>query len=236
MRTVAGELETGLSRLFKEPTKLTAAGRTDAGVHASGQVVSFTTARSSFPFDRLAVALNSALPSDVSVRDAAVVDDTFSARFSAVERTYVYTILNRREPSALLARYAHHVWEPIDLDRFSDGVVSLIGTHDFRSFCGTPPENENTVRTVKTLTVRAIGDILRVQIAADGFVHRMVRTIVGTLIECGLGRRDPATMPSVVAARSRASAGPTAPPQGLCLAGVRYRDGYNSYAEPPIGL
>ena len=234
LRSVQSVLETALSRIFEEPIKLAAAGRTDAGVHASGQVVSFTTARSSFPFERLSLALNSALPNDVSVRDAAVVDPEFSVRFSAVERSYVYAIFNRRSPSALLATTAYHVYAPLDLDAFGDGAAHLIGKHDFRSFCGTPPDNDNTVRTVKTLTVRRHGDLVRIGITADGFVHRMVRTIVGTLIECATGRRDPSAIPAILGARMRSAAGLTAPARGLYLAGVLYRDGYDSYSEPPL--
>ncbi|MBV8489815.1 MAG: hypothetical protein JO199_04720, partial [Candidatus Eremiobacteraeota bacterium] len=108
-RTVAGVLEAALSGMLDEPVKVTGAGRTDSGVHACGQVVSFSTARA-FPFERLTIALNSALPSDVTVRESAVASDDFSARFSAIERTYVYAILARREPSALLRNAAYHVW------------------------------------------------------------------------------------------------------------------------------
>lgn len=234
VRTVAGDLEIALSRLFEEPIKVSAAGRTDAGVHACGQVVSFATTRVRFPFERLALALNSALRNDVSVRDATVVDATFSARFSAIERTYIYAILNRPTLSALLTRYAAHVWTPIDIDRFADASRACIGTHDFRSFCATLPENGITVRTIHALTVQRRGDLIRVQVTGNGFLHKMVRTIVGTLIECGTGRRDPDSMESAIAACDRKAAGMTAVAHGLYLAGVVYRDGYDSYGEPPI--
>lgn len=233
MRTVAGELERTLTLLLQHGVKITAAGRTDSGVHATGQVVSFST-EAAFPFDRLAIALNSALPKDVSVRDVAVVPGEFSARFSAVERAYVYAIYNRREPSPLLARHAYHAWNPIDLDRFLEGAKHLAGEHDFRSFCGMLPESGPTIRTVKMLDAQRRGDMIRVEIRADGFLHRMVRTIVGTLVECGTGRRDPADIPGILQARDRAAAGLTAPPQGLYLAGVRYKDGYDSFKEPPV--
>jgi tRNA pseudouridine38-40 synthase len=233
VRTVAGELERVLSQLLQHPVKITAAGRTDAGVHASGQVVSFQTG-AAFPFERLAIALNSTLPKDVGVRDVAVVGERFSARFSAVERTYVYAIHNVREPSPLLRTYAFHVWNAIDLERFIAGAQPLLGEHDFRSFCGMLPESGPTIRTVKALTVQRRGDLLRVEIRADGFLHRMVRTIVGTLVECATGRRDPDAMPQILAACDRSAAGLTAPPQGLYLAGVRYKDGYDSFKEPPV--
>ena len=233
MRTVGGDLAATLSRLFEEPVKLSAAGRTDTGVHASGQVVSFTTARS-FPFDHLAIALNSALPADISIREAGVADADFSARFSARQRRYVFAILRRREASALLARYAYHVWRELDIERMREAARHLLGEHDFASFCGVAPESGNTVRTVAHLEIEERGDLLRIDVAADGFLHRMVRTIAGTLVECGIGRREPASLAAVLAARTRTAAGHTAPPQGLYLAGVRYPDGYDSFAEPPL--
>lgn len=219
-----------LSQLLQEETKITGAGRTDTGVHASGQVVSFHTTRS-FPFERLAIALNSALADDVSVRDVNVVDGTFSARFSARERSYVYAILHRKDRSALLAHRAYHVYGNLDLAAMREGARHVVGEQDFRSFCGTLPEGGVTIRTVKSLVVEEDGEVVRVRISADGFLHRMVRTIVGTLVECGLGRRDPATIPNVIAARDRRAAGLTAPAHGLYLAGVKYVDGYDSYAE-----
>lgn len=233
VRTVAGELEAVLSRLFDEPIDIAGAGRTDSGVHACGQVISFSTARD-FPFERLAVALNSALPPDISVRDASVAGSEFSARFSAVERTYVYAILARHERSALLRTAAYHVWRRLDVDAMLTASQALIGTHDFRSFCGILPENGITVRTVRALTLERRGDLIRLLISADGFIHRMVRTVVGTLVECGIGRRTPESFSGIVEARDRARAGLTAPAHGLYLAGVRYQDGYDSYAEPPV--
>ena len=232
-RTVAGEIEHALEKLLEEPVKITGAGRTDTGVHASGQVISFITSRS-FPFERLTIALNAALPHDISVRGAVPVQRGFSARFAARERTYVYAILNQRDRSALLAHRAYHVYRhALDLDAIGDAAAHLIGKHDFRSFCGVLPENGVTVRNVHSLTIARQDDLVRIAISADGFVHRMVRTIVGTLVECGLGRRDPATMPAILAARDRRAAGLTAPAHGLYLAGVRYDD-YDSFKEPPI--
>ncbi len=233
LRTVADVLESTLTRLFEEPVKVAAAGRTDAGVHACGQVVSFTTARA-FPFDRLDLALNAMLPGDVAVRDAAVVAGAFSARFSATERTYVYALLADRRPSPLLARRAYRVWRALDVAAMRDAAAPLRGEHDFRSFCASLPDGGVTVRNVRLLEIERRGDLVRVVIAADGFLHRMVRTIVGTLVECGSGRRLPGEMQSVLAARDRRLAGHTAPPHGLYLAGVRYGDEYDSFAEPPV--
>ena len=219
--------------MMSETVKIAGAGRTDTGVHASGQVISFSTARA-FPFERLAIALNSTLPEDISVRDVAIVEPRFSARFSALERTYVYMIHNERQRSALLAHRAYHVYHALDLDEMREAAQHLLGEHDFRSFCGMLPEHGPTIRTVKTLKLEPHGPYLRIQISADGFLHRMVRTIVGTLVECGIGRRDPATIPAILTARARAAAGLTAPAHGLYLAGVKYNDGYDSFKEPPL--
>jgi tRNA pseudouridine38-40 synthase len=231
VRTVAGVLESALSQLFAEPVKVTGAGRTDSGVHATGQVVS-TPTQTEFPLERLLAALRGLLPDDLSVREVAAVEADFSARFSARERTYVYVILNRPQPNALLARYAYHVpWE-LDLDVMRTAAAHLVGEHDYRSFAAaveTP-----TVRRVVCLEVAPCGDLLRIEIAADGFLHHMVRTIVGTLVECATGRRRPGQIPELLGARDRSPVGPTAPAHGLYLAGVRYPDGYDSFAEPPV--
>ncbi len=225
-------MEGALSRLFEEPVKITGAGRTDSGVHATGQVVSLATG-SGFPFDRLLVALRGILPPDLSVRESEIVETGFSARFSARERTYVYAVLNRRERNALLARYAAHVPPPLDLEAMRAGAAHLVGERDFRSFAAARPD-ERTVRCLRRLEIEPRGELVRLEAAADGFLHHMVRTIAGTLLECGTGRRDPAGLAAVLAARSREAAGPTAPAHGLYLAGVRYAGGYDSFAEPPI--
>jgi tRNA pseudouridine38-40 synthase len=231
-RTVAGVLEDALTSLFGEAVKVTGAGRTDSGVHACGQVVSLET-QAGFPFERLLVALRAVLPLDVSVREASVVESGFSARFSAVERTYVYAILNRGEPSALLARYAWHLPRQADPALMREAAAHLIGEHDFRSFA-TAAAGGPTVRNLRRLEVELRGDLIRVEVAADGFLHHMVRTIVGTLVESATGRRPPGGLPAILAARDRLAAGSTAPAHGLYLAGVRYADGYDSFAEPPL--
>jgi tRNA pseudouridine38-40 synthase len=226
-------LEDALTKLFGDPVKVTGAGRTDSGVHASGQVISFTPGRE-FPLDRLQVALQSLLPKDLSVRDAAVVDDTFSARFSARERTYVYVILNRSVADALLARYACNIRRPLDEAAMRAGAAPLVGQHDFSAFAAVVPGG-NPIRTLRRLDIERFGDSVRIEVVADGFLHHMVRSIVGTLVECGAGRRDPESVAGILASGDRASAGPTAPPHGLYLAGVRYADGYDSFAEPFAG-
>lgn len=234
VRTVAGVLEEALAQIFAGSVKVTGAGRTDSGVHATGQVVSIVPERD-FPLERLLPALNGHLPPDCAVRGVAEVEPSFSARFSAVERTYVYAVLNRAERSPLLARNTWQVSRPLDVAAMRAAAEPLVGSHDFRSFATVPPE-QATTRTVRLLRVETRGDLLRIEIAADGFLHHMVRSIVGTLVECGAGRRAPSDVPRILQACERSAAGQTAPARGLFLAGVRYPDGYDSFAEPPIFL
>jgi tRNA pseudouridine38-40 synthase len=234
MRTVSGEIERVLSRLFAEPIKISVAGRTDAGVHAIGQVISFS-AHDRFPIERLAIALNSNLPADVSARDAARAEPRFSARFHAIERRYTYVALNRRAPSAVLRRFAHHEYRSVDLERMRRAALTLIGEHEFRSFCGGPPETDSTIRTLHELIVEREGDLLRFHFRGSGFLRRMVRIITGTLLEIGVGKIPLADLTGILAARDRRLAGPTAPPEGLYLTGVRYPD-FDSAPLEPHGL
>jgi tRNA pseudouridine38-40 synthase len=199
------------------------AGRTDAGVHASAQVISFVS-HDAFPVDKLPIALNTALPLDLTARDAARVDAEFSARLSALERRYTYTILNRREPSAVMRRFAHFEYRPLDLERMRAAAAHLVGEHDFVTFCGEYPERGGTVRTIDAIDLERDGDVVRVHVRGRSFLHRMVRIVAGTLLEVGAGRREPDDARAMLAARDRRVAGPTAPPCGLCLVDVRYPD------------
>jgi tRNA pseudouridine38-40 synthase len=232
LRTVAGTLEGALCALFHAEISIAAAGRTDAGVHATGQVVSFKTPRT-FPIERLALALNSTLPLDVSVRDAAIAERDFSARFDAYERVYEYLILNRPMPSAVLRRWTHHVHKPIDDELLLHAGQRFVGTHDFLAFCGVLPEYGGTERTVNSFEVDREDDIIRIRIAAEGFLHRMVRIIVGTALEAATERREHHEIPEIIASKDRRRAGYTAPPNGLFLAGVRYRT-FDSYVRPTL--
>jgi tRNA pseudouridine38-40 synthase len=199
------------------------AGRTDAGVHAAGQVVSFV-AHDAFPIDKLSIALNTSLPPDLSARDAARVAPAFSARNSALERRYVYAVLNRRDPSAVLRRFAHHEYRKLDVDAMRAGAAHLIGEHDFVTFCGVLPDRGGTVRTVEAIDITHDGELVRLEVRGAGFLHRMVRIITGTLLDVGAGRSTPNDVAEMLAARDRRRAGTTAPPHGLVLAGVTYRD------------
>ena len=226
LRTVAGVLEDALSQLFHAPVKITAAGRTDAGVHATGQVVSFRAERA-FPIERLALAINGNTPADLIALDAAIVHDAFSARFDALERRYEYVVRNG-SPSALWRRRAWHVPRPIDDERFRAAAAPLVGEHDFVSYCGDPPPFGGTVRAIEAIDLTRRGSLLRIGVRGNGFLHHMVRIVVGTLVECATGYREVSFAGEALEARRRGAAGTTAPAHGLYLAGVRY-DGFDSY-------
>jgi len=221
IRTVAGEVERALSQIFDAPVKVTCAGRTDAGVHASGQVISFR-GRDTFPVEKLALALYSVLPRDLSARDAARTGDDFSARHSALERRYEYRVLNRPSPSAVLRRYVHHEYRSIDDTRMREAAAHLIGEHDFVTFCSELPEKGTTVRELRAVGIVRDGEHLSFSVRGASFLHRMVRIIVGTLLDVGAGRREPDDVAAMLAARDRRAGGLTAPAHGLTLVEVVY--------------
>ncbi|TAM72902.1 tRNA pseudouridine(38-40) synthase TruA [bacterium] len=223
LRTVAGVLGEAVATLLRGPVNITAAGRTDAGVHATAQIASFAT-QSAFPLHKLAPALNALLPHDLAVREAEEMPAGFSARFSAQARHYRYAILNRPQRSALLRTRVHHAWHPIDVEIFNRAARAGLGEHDFRAFCGVLPELGGTVRLLREFEAERRGELVMVRVSGVGFLHRMVRVLVGTLVEMAQGRRDPDSLRAILDARDRRRAGYTAPAAGLYFAGVTYED------------
>lgn len=188
IRTVQGVLETALKERTRRDVRITGAGRTDAGVHALGQVISFQC-ETSIPFERMAIALNSALPSDVTIRQVERVDSDFNARFSASSRLYAYLILNRSTPSAIWSRYSALRPGPLDVTAMQEAARYLLGEQDFACFTNELMADQTTMRDVMRLQVGRYHRFVLVRIEANAFLRGMVRNVVGTLLEVGFGKR-----------------------------------------------
>ena len=219
--TLQGVIEVALEKILGEHIRIHGAGRTDAKVHALGQVASFRCP-SDIPATALQRALNSTLPRDVVVQEVQDVPANFHARFSALGKMYTYRILNRPIRAPLRLRYAWHIPQVLDLPAIALAALSLQGTHDFKSFQATGSEVKTTERTLLELTVSREGDEIVMSCTANGFLRHMVRNMVGTLVEVGRGVRPPADVKRILDGCDRQLAGATAPPQGLCLVQVMY--------------
>lgn len=225
--TVGGTLRQALEKVLGVPVELTCAGRTDTGVHAWGQVVSFDAPVDGPPPESLQRSLNRMCAPAIVVREAALALPGFDARHSAQARTYRYTIVNRPVPDPFLAHLAWHVDQPLDLDLLRLGCDPLVGTHDFTAFCRRPKRSDggevSLVRDVHQAGWDDLGNgVLRFEVVANAFCHQMVRSVVGTLVEVGMARLHAGDILSILAGRNRAAAGKLAPPQGLCLWQVDY--------------
>jgi len=228
VRTVAGTLAEAIERILRHQIQIVCAGRTDKGVHAQGQVISFDAAQSRLDPVALVRALNMLCGPTIAVRDPLIVSPEFDARHSARARRYRYTVLNRPEPDPFLARIAWQVKSPLELSAMRLACDPLYGEHDFASFCrrpkgggdGPPP---SLVRRVIDARWHDLGDgRLRFDIAASSFCQQMVRSIVGTMIDVGSGKRRAGEVAAMIAAGDRSAAGQIAPPHGLCLWEVDY--------------
>ncbi len=236
VRTIGGTLTEAITKVLRHPVELTCAGRTDKGVHAWGQVVTFDAPADGLDLGALSRSLNALCGPTVVMRDAAVVHGDFDARFSARSRRYRYRIVSRPMPDPFLVGRAWHVAPPLDLRAMELACDALIGEHDFSTFCRRPkgggPNGEEVSLRRRVLEAVWIdegeGDgRLRFEIEASAFCHQMVRSIVGTLVDTGLGRRRAGDMLAAIRSQDRSAAGQVAPPDGLYLWAVRY-DGWSS--------
>lgn len=231
LRTVQGVLETALEQLTGAAHRTVGAGRTDAGVHALGQVASFATGFM-LPAERWPEALNGLLPPDLAVRSAEAVDASFHARRSAVAKEYCYLFLNRRRRSAIWRRYSCLVPQRLDLERMARGAALFRGAHDFTAFSATGSSAKRTVREVFSSSVFRSGDLFGFRVTANGFLYKMVRLMAGMLMEIGTGRAEPGRIDELLVSAasglapglkesgelgSRGKGGPALPPQGLFL-------------------
>ena len=225
-RTVQAELEAALCKLHKGAAiRIAASGRTDAGVHAKGQVFHFDTPLS-IPADRWPVALNSLLPADIAVDSAEVAEADFHSRFDAKGKEYRYFILPESQRNPFWRNYACLHPQALDVKRMEQAAQYVIGLHDFTSFCSAKTEVEDKVRNLTELEFIEEEGMLVIRFAGNGFLYNMVRILAGTLLEVGRGERDPQEMKAILEAKDRRLAGKTAPAQGLYLWRVDYEDSF----------
>ncbi len=232
--SIQAELEKALSKLLKEPVRITGSGRTDAGVHAEGQVASFTTTKS-VPLRAFVAGVNSLLPEDIAVRAAEEREPGFDARRSARGKIYRYRILNRPTRSPLWRRTAWELFRPLDVAAMQAAAPALLGRHDYSAFRASDCCARTTVREVRQARIERAGELIEVHLEATAFLKHMVRNIVGTLVEVGLGKREPGSLAQLLEGRDRTRAGVTAPAHGLCLVEVFYPPAGAPPSELPGG-
>jgi tRNA pseudouridine38-40 synthase len=227
LRTVQGELTRALSRIDGREVVVHGSGRTDAGVHAEGQVAHVHLEKQITP-EKLRAAINGNTEKDVRVIEAAIVADEFHARYSALEKTYVYRIVNGPVISPFWLRYAHHEARPLDLSRMQQSANLFFGAHDWTAFSSAQSDSETKRRTVSNIAVsehtdeRARARIIEIRVSAEGFLRYMIRSIAGTLLAVGRGEMDDQLVAQAIESGDRSLVAATAPPQGLTLLSVRY--------------
>ena len=215
--TIEGVLKAELSSLLKEEINLIGASRTDAGVHARGNVYVFDT-ESRIPPEKFTFALNARLPEDIRIQESC----DFHPSHQDTVKTYEYRILNRKLPLPEYRLYAHFVYEDLNMDKMNEACKYFLGEHDFASFCAAGSQAESTVRTIYDLHVKKAGDLLTISVTGNGFLYNMVRIIAGTLLKVGNGQILPEEISGIIDGKDRKLAGPTAPAKGLTLVQIRY--------------
>lgn len=220
-KTIQGIIEKALEQILQERIRLTGAGRTDAGVHALGQVANFKT-KSKMPMAAMQRALNALLPKDIVIIDIEEARPDFNARFDARSKTYRYQILNRHYSTAFDRLYQCHIPYRLEVRQMKREARALSGRHYFKSFQAADKKERMSVRNIRRISIRKDGPVINIEIEANGFLYNMVRNIVGTLIEIGRGKFPPGSMRRILRAKDRTLAGPTAPAKGLSLIQVKY--------------
>ena len=218
--TIQGKLETALSRILGEAVEVSGSGRTDAGVHAKGQVANFHC-ESAMGCDQILAQLRQYLPEDIGILDCREVAPRFHARLNAREKTYCYRIWNSDAPCVFERRYVWALPERLDLSAIEEAAALLVGEHDFSAFCGNPKMKKSTVRRISSISITRCGEEIQIAFTGDGFLYNMVRILVGTLVEVGRGQRTPQSVQQLFGAK-RSEAGFLAPAQGLRLEEVFY--------------
>ena len=219
--TIESELNKHLSELLKEEIHVIGASRTDAGVHAKGNVAVFDTS-ARMPAEKISYALNTRLPEDIRIQESCEVAADFHPRFRKTVKTYEYKICNRRFPDPCTRLYSLFYYWDLDTEKMRQAAQYLVGTHDFTSFCTNKPEVTDRVRTIYSLDVLQDGEMITIRVCGNGFLYNMVRIITGTLLRVGSGMIKPEEIPAILDANDRSRAGETARPHGLTLVKIEY--------------
>lgn len=219
--TIQGKLEHVLGRMAGEPVEVHGSGRTDAGVHAEGQVAHVHLNHPVEP-ETLKEYLNRYLPEDIAVLDVSPAPERFHSRLNATKKVYVYRIETGSRCDVFTRRTRYHLGKELDVEAMRQGAANLLGTHDFKSFCGNKKMKKSTVRTVESIEISRQGTEVFLTVTGNGFLQNMVRIMAGTLIEVGVGKRTPESVKETLAAKDRQKSGETAPAEGLCLYRVYY--------------
>lgn len=219
--TICGKIEEVLSKLFNETIELQGSGRTDAGVHAKGQVANFHCTHN-IACNAIVKYSNQYLPEDIRILEAALTDSRFHSRLNARCKTYTYRIDNSVIEDVFSRKYAYHIAIPLDIAAMKEAAASLIGTYDFVGFSSLKRVKKSTVRTIYSIDINVQHNMIAITYKGDGFLYNMVRILSGTLVEVGLGHISPSYVPNIIKSCDRQLAGPTLPPQGLYLMDVTY--------------
>ena len=218
--TIQGKLEQTLSRILEEPIEISGSGRTDAGAHALGQVVNFHC-HSTMAAEEILSRLRRYLPEDIGIYSCRDVQERFHARLNAKTKTYRYRIWNSEHPCVFQRRFVTVMTQELDMDAMEKAAAHLLGEHDFSAFCAAKSKKKSTVRRIDAISITRVGDEIQFDVTGNGFLHNMVRIIVGTLVEVGLQEREADSIPQLFGA-NRADAGVLMSAQGLCLMEVTY--------------
>lgn len=219
--TIQGKLETLLGKMCQEPIEISASGRTDAGVHAMGQVANFHT-NCQMTTDEILAYCNRYLPEDIAVVDVSEAAPRFHSRLNACGKCYCYRVINSSIPNVFWRRYAQEVPEALDMAAMRKAAALLLGEHDFKAFTSAKKGKKSTVRRIDHISIEKEGDLITFTFVGNGFLHHMIRILMGTLLEVGMGKRSPESMIGILEARSRENAGPLVPAKGLTLMKVYY--------------
>ncbi|WIF95559.1 tRNA pseudouridine(38-40) synthase TruA [Caminicella sporogenes] len=220
-RTVQGEIEKALQKIMKKEIRINGSGRTDAGVHALGQVANFK-ADFTIPVNKIAVALNSILSEDIVIKDAEEVDEDFHARYSVKKKKYIYKIYNDKIKNPIYRNYSYFFNRAIDINKLIESSKYFIGKHDFKGFMSSGSYVKDTVRVIYSIDIKKEGKFINLEYTGNGFLYNMVRIITGTLLDVNIGKIDINRLDEIIKSKDRKNAGHTAPPQGLYLAEVYY--------------